>query len=113
MSKPEIFNLPTVGNTRASMVVNKSERTKDFVDLRVGKSVAHVPLSALYKIILSLSDEEAQEALVPTQTIRRRTFRKIVTIEVPTDLPANRLLTFPVDFSIDMPDGASVVSKTT
>lgn len=111
ITTPERFNLPTMNGSKAKITIDPRGPLADVIALEVDGKKAIVPISALYKFMLTVVEPEKQEALVPVKTVRRRTFRKVVGLRIPKHLKPGEIYYVPVDMSFDLPDDAAPVSQ--
>lgn len=105
MKEPERIMLPTIVGSQASIDLNWSHGSSEYVKLQVGRHSAVIPRAAVVRLAMMLAKEEEQDNLVPTKQVRMRHFSKKYTVRLKKDMAEGELLTIPVSFDVELPSG--------
>ena len=107
---PERFRVPTKGPDKVDFFLNWTRAVDncEYVKMQVnGGNAILIPKSAFLRIALLLGNEEEQDSLIPTKSVRIRQFRKEFTIKVLEDVRKGEEIKFTGTF--DVPLNADVL----
>ena len=113
----EKFRVPTKSaKHKVEFLVNWTQATKqcEFIKMRIdNKFDILIPKESFMRIAMFLGDEDEQDKLIPTQTVKVKQVRKQFKLKLTKDMKAGEILDFNASFDVPMTgDTLQVISKT-
>lgn len=103
ISHPEKLDLPVMFGEPAQIIVNWTPQVKDrYVKVKVGKSYAIIARSDLVRSLLLLGNEEEQDELIPTKSVKIRHFEKNIVIRLQEPHAAGDMIAVTVPWDIPL-----------
>ena len=102
IAEHENARIPTVNGSDCRIEINWNDMVcGKFIRITIDGREALIPQSAFVRFAMLISNEDEQEALIPTKQVLVRSYQKNVTIRLKKDMRAGEMITIPV--TIDVP----------